>query len=443
MSDRSNFYYEQECTCAEFNQAFDDVENADHSQAVDRDIWGVVAGLLVTESAVPDLFINIADGFAYDETGRRIPHTTGPAKIDMTSYLPAASPKWVRVYIQSQIILGDSRVDGLGNPVDYREVESFQWIIDEGAEGGGVPALLADHVLLCQIQLTVAMGSIANADIDDSVEAGERQAGGLVIAGRVNTLAGMALGAGDDALLFGPDVALRGMGHVDGYNAAGADGDVRRMLSVHARSPNPGASPPEGHVYGNSAGALVDVSKYASIDAATALPAGPAPGDPWDGAGNYWYLTETSKKGSPLSFGDLGWRYLFGSATPLGSKALYFPIEVPNGAKLIDCRAYYSVDGAGMVASHVLRMWILRRGSANVDVIGADPPSSETNAAPGNYSWLEALPTHASQIVNNDLYSYFAAIEHYTPSAVGTPEDVIRIKFVRVHYHVREASGVY
>jgi hypothetical protein len=457
MSDRSNFYYEQEVTEAEMDQAFDDLENADHDLLVDHDTWGVLTGLAVTQSGTADLFINISTGVAYDETGRRIPMATSGEKIDMTSYLPTTNPKWVRVYIQSDIIESDSRLDGLGTPVNYRQTESWDWVIDEGTEGGGVPTLLADHVLLCQIQLTVGMTQIFQADIDDDWTAGERQEGGItVIHGRTNAK-GPLLFDGTVSIVglddLGTDTVTLTSGSGTGIDTQGKDvllgtgklngeaGNAVQCTEVQAGAPVPAT--PAGHTYTNPAtGALVDISKYLSVSAGQMLP-GEQATDPWSSTGlNEWRIRETAK--SPYSLaGDIAWAIEMQYAAAGDGIGLYIPlVGLPEGAKLISAKVGYSVVTAGMHASQNLALYLLRRSQAAVDAIGP-APTNQRQGSVGNYTWSESYTAGATQIVNGNLYGYYLAVVPVATNNFTSVGENIRIKFASVLYHVREASGVY
>jgi len=459
--DRSDFYFEQEVTEAELDQVFDDAENADRALVADHvdgahATWGVLTGYEVTEnSGGADLNVEIANGAAYDEDGQRIPFDSGPKLLDLSSAVPVSNSRYVRIYAEFTRDMSDPRVDGAALPIDYRQTEGVVFSTDLGtsAPSPTKPAILANKVLLATPLLYSGMTQIFNADISQALDEDpanpgdvDRQEGGVAVPhGRMATRSVYfdPTGAPSARLNMGGHLLETYGGDVDGGKTGTDDGNVVKMLAVHARSPDPGASPVEGHVYGDDAGALVDVTKYAAYDASDMLAFGND--DAWQGVGPNWFLEEDNQFSDFL--GGLGWRFNFGAGSgPIGSPGLYVPVHLPHGAKLISASVGYRVRSAPD-ADHYLRLWLLRRNLAGntVDMIGSsNPPSNERNGSVGNYTWAETFNAGATQIVNNQLYRYYLTIEHYlSANKVLASEDVYTVRAAQIEYQIREASGVY
>ena len=459
MSDRSNFYYAQMVTEAEMDQAFDDLENADKHQVDDLDVWGVLNGLGVSPDSPPSMSVFVASGVAYDASGTRIPGPSSPEGIDLTGYVPTTANRWVNITIQSGTINSDSRVDGTGATIYYRQTESYAIGITAGSEGGLPPTPGGNEVLLARVLMYPGMISVAASDVYNGVEDGDRQTGTVIRTGR--TLDKSEL-AGSEVVLFGSDVSIKGAGLIQGASATpgtsridsnggdvetnGGDfnagsGRVILASSVNAESPDPAND--KGHLYTDTLGALVDIDKYFSVDASEMFP-GQTLNHPWQApTANVWTLFEEGIFALPAVVGALGWEMDFGSGAEAASYGLYIPIHLPDGAKLITAQVGYKVVVAP-VADHYLRMWLLRRSASGllVDCIGPNPPTLEHQAVKGDYTWSETYNSGVSQIVDNQNYRYYLAVDHYTAAGI-TSENTFRIAAATIHYQIREASGVY
>jgi hypothetical protein len=204
--DRSNFYFEQEVTQSEMDQAFDDVQAVANQQITDHvdpggDFahWGVVTGLVVAEQGAPDLTVQISNGVAYDENGDRIPHAGGPTSQDLTSLVPGSDSRYVRVYVEHDTVESDPRVDGAAVPLNYRIADSFAFSLDAGAIAASPtkPAIVSGKVLLATVLLYAGQTQILDADISlalgntygAGIDETDRQEGGFVAHGRKLTRA--------------------------------------------------------------------------------------------------------------------------------------------------------------------------------------------------------------------------------------------------------------
>lgn len=148
--DRFDFYFEQLVTQADMDEAFDFAEAADQALQSDNGYVGIAQGQDVAEHFTPpDLTVDIAAGVARDPSGQRIfipALQTLDLSVDSNSVPTAVAnvgnEKWLSVFVAFDRALSDPRVDGNGMPLQYRRAESFQFIVDQGAESAaGTPAV--------------------------------------------------------------------------------------------------------------------------------------------------------------------------------------------------------------------------------------------------------------------------------------------------------------
>lgn len=146
---RQDFYFEQLVTQADLDTAFDFAEQADQRALTDNGYVGIVGGLEVVEaSPSPNITVTVNSGVAYDQLGQRcfvpVPTTLNLAVDSNAVSTAVANPgneKWLSVFIAFDRALSDPRVDGNGVPLLYLRAESFQLIVDQGAENAaGTPA---------------------------------------------------------------------------------------------------------------------------------------------------------------------------------------------------------------------------------------------------------------------------------------------------------------
>lgn len=190
------------------------------------------------------------------------------------------------------------------------------------------------------------------------------------------------------------------------------------------------------------------VEKFFSIDACEMLPGDAVVDDPWVVGANNFYLDEDAQYGSPApnAIGGLSWRMMFGAGSgPVSSRGLYVPIHVPDGAELTSCTVGYH-QNATAATTHYLRMWLLRRNlqGHTINMIGDDnPPSNEISTASTDNTFVELFDS-ATNIVDNELYRYYAALQHFhSGSGAMSPaqEDVYEIRTALVIYSIDEVPG--
>lgn len=174
--DRYDFYKDQQVTEAELDGAFDAAERADRAMVDDYDLTGIMAGLSVVEnSPTPNLSVLVDVGTAYDPSGRRLRvpaiQTVSLAADSgnvSTAVASSGNEKIVGLYLKSKRLTSDPRTDGDGNPVQFVQAESFEFIIAQGAESLSPtpPAQPADTIRLAYVTRTFGQTQIFDADID-------------------------------------------------------------------------------------------------------------------------------------------------------------------------------------------------------------------------------------------------------------------------------------
>lgn len=174
--DRYDFYKDQQVTEAELDGAFDAAERADRAMVDDYDLTGIMAGLSVVEnSPTPNLSVLVDVGTAYDPSGRRLRvpaiQTVSLAADSgnvSTAVASSGNEKIVGLYLKSKRLTSDPRTDGDGNPVQFVQAESFEFIIAQGAESLSPtpPAQPADTIRIAYVTRTFGQTQILNANID-------------------------------------------------------------------------------------------------------------------------------------------------------------------------------------------------------------------------------------------------------------------------------------
>ncbi|MCP4680534.1 MAG: hypothetical protein GY854_34630, partial [Deltaproteobacteria bacterium] len=181
MSSRLNFYFKQAVAEAELDLAFDQLEQADHDLAADIGVYGIVSGAEpVQHTPVADLTIDLtAPGRSYDHLGQRIffgseqrvdcsiDHTGIPTEV-----ATAGNERWLGVFLKFDRLESDPRTDGNSQQVFFRQDESFQIVVRQGAEdligaASKVP-LEEDELLVCDVRRTAGQTQIFQPEIDTS-----------------------------------------------------------------------------------------------------------------------------------------------------------------------------------------------------------------------------------------------------------------------------------
>lgn len=170
--DRFDFYFEQLVTQADMDEAFDFAESADQALQSDNGYVGIVQGLEVNEAfPTPNLTADIPAGVAYDQVGQRC-FVSGTQNLDLsvdsnsvpTTVAGVGNEKWLSIFIAFDRALSDPRVDGNGVPLQYRREESFQFIVDQGAESAaGSPAVYTSTIAEAY---TIGAGQTLDLSVD-------------------------------------------------------------------------------------------------------------------------------------------------------------------------------------------------------------------------------------------------------------------------------------
>lgn len=181
MANLLNFYFEQLVTESDMDTLQSNLQQSDRLLMKDQIYIGVNQGYAVVEhNPVPDLTVDVGGpGIAYDQEGQRVnmpTTTTLDVSVDSggspTAVAVAGNEKWVSVFVQFDRTLSDSRFDGNGVPLFYRQDEAFQFVVEQGAEAligaASRPALRADAILIADINLVNAQTQIFDADIESA-----------------------------------------------------------------------------------------------------------------------------------------------------------------------------------------------------------------------------------------------------------------------------------
>lgn len=359
---KSQPYFQQKLTHSEAQQWIDDPEDAIHAQVSDQTdgdhaTWGVLNGYEVVQNpGGADLYVQIANGTAYDEDGKRIPHTDGPTLLNLTSAVPGSNSRYVRVYVEHLGATSDPRVDGDSNPLNYRISDSYSFSFDLGtpAASPSKPAILANKVLLATILIATGATQILDSAISmaldtDPLNPGDidRQEGGIVIPhGRMATR---------PAYFKPPAVTPEVRIDLGGHNIRMSDGDIimgtgatpwttgGRIFMERGRIYNCREiycdGPPEdaGFRYidgtpSDEFGDALEVEKPWDIPGESFMP-GKQSTDPWSAgatADNVWQIDNLSAK--------IRWTMHWGGAahgSPRESVRLFAPIRVPQRSRLV------------------------------------------------------------------------------------------------------------
>jgi len=181
MADRVSFYFRQRVTEQELNLASELLEKADRNLAADLGVFGIISGgVPAPHQPVADLSIDLtAPMRAYDHLGQRIffgtGQTVGCAR-DLTGVstevLTAGNERWLGVFLRFDRLLSDERTDGNNQRVFFRQDESFEIVVRQGAEAGEGAAvrvpLQEDELLICDVRRVANSDQIRAEHIDVS-----------------------------------------------------------------------------------------------------------------------------------------------------------------------------------------------------------------------------------------------------------------------------------
>lgn len=471
---RSDFYFKQNVTQGEVDQAFDDCENADRNLVADYNddlrigstpaaAWGVISGMRVTEkTGTPDLNVEISNGVAYDEDGRRTPHSGGPTLVDLTTAVPGSDSRYVRVYAEFTRILTDPRTDGLGSPIDYRKTESVLFSFDAGtiAASPTKPAILSGKVCLATVLLTAGQTQILDSDIsmalqDPDLIIPDRQEGGFAaLHGRMTSIERpikfdwdlsrkvdvIDTGWYNNILIRGGFLKMSKIGDLDGNAILMEKATMNRAKEILTEGP-----PSQGYGYwycnqvsATEYGDLLAVPKYVAYDASAMIPDNREVASPFVAsppADNSWWIHTIGT--APLE--QMSWRYFINVVGAQLMNALFVPLVVaPYDARLDEFKFHvecYTVRadlkfGAGVFKKN------LATGVTSA-VTGA-----VTTSAMGSTGEYEFTAPATNERLFTNTYSYFAAF-YIEAIAAANYDAGARVRGARLQYSIREASHVY
>ena len=181
MANTLDFHFEQLVTESDMDALQANLQQADRRLMADQVYVGIVRGFQVVEhDPIPDLTVDIqGPGIAYDQQGRRVfmPTTTTldvstDSNAASTAVVGVGNEKWISVYVRFTRVESDLRFDGNGVPVFFRQDESFEFIVEQGAEAAAGtatrPALRSDSLLVADILLTHGDTQIFTAAIESA-----------------------------------------------------------------------------------------------------------------------------------------------------------------------------------------------------------------------------------------------------------------------------------
>lgn len=178
--DRQRYYYRQKVTDADLSGLEDNLEAALASAIVDLFGTGIVAGGDLKPTAPAAMSVQVTPGKGYDFLGQRIAWAqtqvvdcskdyTGKS----TAVTATGNEKWLTVMAYFVRELADPRVDGHGNIVHFRELESYELRVVQGVEASQSKAVKPGHptdggLILGDILLPYGASAITAGMIDAS-----------------------------------------------------------------------------------------------------------------------------------------------------------------------------------------------------------------------------------------------------------------------------------
>lgn len=175
MANRRDYYFKQKVTEAELDAGFDGLETADRNLVTDANLIGIYQALAVSQQVSPNLTVQVSGpGAAYDQVGQRIaiPSTqNADLSVDDSSVSTAVTTpgnsRIVSLFIRFKRALSDLRIDGNSATVYFVRAESFEFVVNAGAEAVGPtpPALRSDAILLADVTRSYGVSTIVNGNI--------------------------------------------------------------------------------------------------------------------------------------------------------------------------------------------------------------------------------------------------------------------------------------
>jgi hypothetical protein len=352
--DRNNTYFKQLVTHGELNEICDNIENADRNRDIDHNQWGVLSGLVVTETGPASTSVEISAGVAYDELGRRI--SVGSVQTeDLVSYIPAVGgqERYVAIYAQYSEVDSDTRVDGNGISLDYDSAESFDIVVVQGTAGAPSqvpPGIVANQVLLSNVLLTNGMGTVTNSEIESDWFASpvERHVGGTAWTdGRTqDTIIRIGSPTGGTFLLGNGQKLDLEDGECDcGDLVATNDATVQNDITATA-----------GNIVASGGNITCSTGTIGATAGGVSVGGGTGNGVQIGGTGQYVYtLARSFSRVVNIESGQVTngtWTYTDSSNNTRWVKGgatakIFFPFTLPNGAVLTNFEVYMQNLGAG------------------------------------------------------------------------------------------------
>ncbi len=485
--DRSNFYYDQEITEAELDQAFDDVEHQEQRLIVGGSLFGIWSGFGLTQHGGGDLTVDLAAGVAFDKDGKRI-YSSLAASVNLAAYVPGTPGDgvYVDVYIEDYDVDSDPRIDGNETPLNYRKTESYHVYILAGT-AAPAPTPPADHptkIRVARVHLVQGQTQILTADINSTCvpPTPVRMLGGVGIKrGQVNSdnvyfddsgtvemsgLASVSLKAGTSA-----DTGLDANGrHITNAGKltikSGGDGidlnttDITEAHEIHGERVimtqevatfgiNPAAT--QGFLYREQAAPhnQLEITKWLQYHAAHLLPGSNNDECPWTSVGsNIWQMTSVAAGaiggGAVPSIDSAAYIWKCAVNMPAGpypkyTFALLCPLDgLPHGSKL--SRVEFDVYlGAPFAANLHWNIAVVRQRGHSLDIISPDP-FTDIDGTAGDQTIGVDVESPDGFIVNADDETYYAVL--YVKAGDASTADAY-VAGARAKVLIREASGVF
>ena len=175
--DRVDFFFGQPVTEAELDLAFQLAEDADRNFALDIGVVGIADGLVVSEQGPPALSVDVTDGAAYDDLGRRL-KAAAAFEVDLSqdsNGLPSepalgGNERWISIFVRFIRVETEERTDDNNQQIWWRQSESHEVIVRLGAEAGSGlatrPSLVSGEVLLADALRLSGQTTFVDADLD-------------------------------------------------------------------------------------------------------------------------------------------------------------------------------------------------------------------------------------------------------------------------------------
>jgi hypothetical protein len=182
MSNLLDFYFLQLVQESDMDDLQLNLETSQRQLFTDQQYSGIASGYGVVQHApTPDFTVDVAGpGIAYDDNGRRI-FLPAPVNLDVsldsqgapTAVVNPGNEKWISVFTQFERNPSDTRFDGNGLPVNFRQDEGQKFVVVQGAEAlagtAAKPSILPDAKLIGDILVEFGTTQIVDGASDTAV----------------------------------------------------------------------------------------------------------------------------------------------------------------------------------------------------------------------------------------------------------------------------------